>query len=79
MRILLGLWVVASVGWIIGVGYACVGAWPHLSLDLSPTDAGTLSAYDAAVTWHVLSYGAIALVVPAIVFVVGRVLMKGRR
>lgn len=76
MRISFGLWIVASIAWVAGVGYGCVRSWPHLSLDLAHTDPGTKAAYDGAVLAHVLWYGAIAMVVPLVVLVLGRMLVR---
>ena len=76
MRVLFWLWALASLCWIAAVGYDCVRTWPRLSLDLSPGDPGTQSAYDAALTWHLFGYGAIALAVPLVILFVAQLFSR---
>jgi len=72
MRVLFWLWALASLCWIAAVGYDCVRTWPRLSLDLSPGDPGTQAAYDAALSWHLFGYGAIAVVPPLVILIVAQ-------
>lgn len=71
MRTLTALWAVISLAWMGAVGYACVNAWPHMSLDLSTIDPQTQAAFDQAQMMHVLYYAAIAIVPPLVVFLLG--------
>ena len=72
------IWLLLSVVWIgTCVAYA-LGNWPHMPLDISHTDKGTLDAYNQALTFFLLKVGAAALVPPAIVFGILRGMSAGR-
>lgn len=72
---------VVSVVWIAAVYFVAIDTWPAFSLDLSPVDDGTRSAYDAAVTGHIVRYALAAVFPPLIAFGVMRALLglTGRR
>ncbi len=71
VRILLGLALLASIGWLAVAGYYCWQTWPHVPLDVSAVDPATVSAHQNAVIAHFVRYAAVGLV-PLFVVIVLR-------
>lgn len=64
------IWLLVSLIWAGACAALAFSSWPHLPLDISHTDPGTLQAFDQAVALHVAKYTAMA-VVPVIILYVG--------
>jgi hypothetical protein len=71
-------WLVLSLIWVAGVTYLCWSSWPHLPLDVSSVDPTTQDAFRAAVRDHVLRHTGLALVVPAMTYLLGRLWCRAR-
>ena len=59
------LLVLVALAWVAFVAREAMVGWPRVSLDMSPSDAGTRAALRNAELWHVLRHAALALI-PAI-------------
>jgi hypothetical protein len=61
-----------SLAWVLAVAALAVTSWPHLPLDMSPTDPATVAAYRGAVLRHAGLYASIALSVPLVAWLLSR-------
>ncbi len=75
---LLTIWIVASLAWIAVAANLCLGSWPHLPMDMSPTDPSTRAALDGAIRGHVMRYALLGVLPPLAVFLFGRLALWRR-
>ncbi len=73
------IWLLLSVLWIGACVAYALANWPHMPLDISHTDQGTLDAYNQALTFFVLKVAAAAILPTAIVFGILRGMTGGSR
>lgn len=73
---MLKAWIVLSILWAAGVAYFGWSNWPTIPLDVSADDPATRAAFDGAVQAHVLEYALLALAPPAVLLVLGRLLLR---
>lgn len=73
MRALLSFkaWVIASLIWVTAFALLCWETWPRVPMDVSGNDPGTLTAYDAAVGFHVFQYATLGILGPLIALALG--------
>lgn len=70
------IWLLISLIWIgAWAAYAFLN-WPHMSLDISRVDEGTIKAYDQAVTAYLLRCAAAALIPPSLIYFALRILKR---
>jgi hypothetical protein len=69
----------ARLGWVAAIAYVSWRGWPHIPLDLSPSDAATRSAHAAAVNRHMMVSTAVALLPPLGVLMLVKLLGRSRR
>lgn len=60
------LWFALSLAWTLGVGYIALQSLPQVPLDLSPNDPATLEALRAATGRHMVMFGLLGAVPPAL-------------
>lgn len=72
-------WLVLSLVWLAGVGYLAWTTWPHLPLDVSQSDPATQAAFKAALRSHILLHAVAGLAVPAVAYVIGRLICRMMR
>jgi hypothetical protein len=65
-----------SLLWLGAVAHFAWQGWPSVPLDMSPTDPATRTAYDNAVTAHLIRYGLAGLVPVLIVYAVARLFRR---
>ena len=58
------IWLAVSLAWVLAIGWMAWNSWPHLPLDISPTDPATRAAFDQAVLMHAGRHAALALLPP---------------
>ncbi len=67
---------IVSLLWLAAAGYVAGLRWPRVPLDMSANDPATVEALNAAVFQHVVTYGAIAILPPLVLFIVMRLARK---
>jgi hypothetical protein len=75
-RVLLALWVMATLVWLGTVWRWGVAHWPMLSMDLPPNDPQVRAALDHAVLKHEALLAAAGLLPPLLVLWLGRVMAR---
>lgn len=63
-------WVLGSLVWVAAIAYLARQGWPHLPLDVPASDPQVGAALQKAVTAHLLRYGGLALIPPALALIV---------
>lgn len=74
---LFAFWFVAALVWTAAVAYFGFQSMPHVPMDMSPDDPATKQALAGAMLKHVISYGGLAAVPPAIAL--GLIWLLGRK
>jgi hypothetical protein len=69
-------WFVLSLIWCAVVAYWGYTTLPHVPLDMGGADATTNEAFRAATGKHMIMYGLLAAVPPAIALIFGRLLCR---
>ncbi len=77
-RKLIAVWSAASIVWLASVAWQAWVSWPVMPLDVSPNDAATRAAFDAAATAHVTQAALIGLGVPVAVYAIGWLVCRVR-
>ena len=70
------VWLVLSLIWTGLVAYFGYTTAPHLPLDVSANDPGTLEAFRAATSNHAIMFGLLAAGPPAIALLVGKLVCR---
>lgn len=65
-------WAAVSLVWLATIAWLARGDWPRLSLDMSPSDPQVQAALANAVVTHLLRYGGLAFIPPALAYVAMR-------
>lgn len=78
MRLLLNfkVWLAFSLLWIGLMAFWCFYHWPYLPLDVSHSDPETLEILRRGQRQHVISHLVPAFAVPAVAYVLGRILCR---
>lgn len=76
---LTAIWAAASIVWLATVAWQAWATWPALPLDLSAQDAATQTAYDAAVSGHVVRAALFGFGIPVAVYALGWLACRMRR
>lgn len=63
-------WLLGTLVWIAVIVYLARQGWPHMPLDVPASDPQVRAALQKAVTAHLLRYGGLALIPPALALVV---------
>lgn len=81
MRFLFTLrtWATLAGLWAAAVAYRCWSGWPHLPLDVSAGDQGTIDAFNHAVMTHVGLHAGLAIVPSLVVLLIGRMVCGAGR
>jgi len=76
-----GFWLatVAILAWIGFVGYRAWQGWPHVPMDISAADAATQAAFNEAISAHVVRHLAMALLPPAVLLLLLRLIIAKPR
>jgi hypothetical protein len=70
------IWALLALAWAAGVLAFAVKAWPRVPLDMSRTDPATVAALNRAVSQHVASHAALAVLPPLLLLGLGWLVRK---
>ncbi len=71
-------WAVVSLIWAAVIAYLARQSWPVLPLDVPANDPQVRAALQSAVTAHLLRYGGLAVIPPALALIVVKASGRGR-
>lgn len=70
------IWFAATLAWLAFIAWRTHQGWPKIPLDMGGTDPSTDAAYQAAQLGHVARALGLALGVPALVYVITRLVIR---
>ena len=72
------MWFAVSLVWTLGVFYIAMAGMPQVPLDMSPNDPATAEAFRAATTRHLVMFGLLGAVPPALLLGLVFLAQRGR-